>query len=667
MSAEQLRLTDALSAPGDERTRAAGDDAGDGWLATLRRAGVLLPGDVHVARAVARLTGDGDPRVLLAAALAVRAPRYGHVCLDLERVHAEGLAAEGEPVVEVALPEVGEWRAALAASPAVGLEERPLVLDGHRLYLDRYWRYEQRLVEGVGALVARRPDDRDPARVAAALDRLFPDAMTAGAPSGDDPQRRAAEVACRRALTVVTGGPGTGKTTTVVRLLAALLLSAPDGPPPRMVLAAPTGKAAARLQEALAEALEGGHLAVDDEVRAALGEVTASTLHRLLGFRPDNTTRFRRHAGNPLPYDVVVVDEASMASLPLMAKLLDAIADGTRLVLVGDRDQLASVEAGAVLGDVCGPRERTGRAERAGTDDIAGCVVELTRFHRFGPDSGIGAVARAIQRVDDDAEEVLEILRGTRVEVGTADGTASGSPDTTGAGPDRTVEASGGYRDVRLVAPQPGAPLPEGVLDEVVSGYRRAVEAALAGDPPQDVLSAFEELRVLCALRRGPEGAEALNLRLETALAERVPGYRAEEHFPVGRPLMVTRNDYGVRLFNGDVGVVVGDPEDPDRRLVAFPTVEGPPRLMAASRLPGAEAVWAMSVHKSQGSQYGRVVVVLPTVDTPAATRELVYTAVTRARTHVTVVAGEPLLATALGRRVQRASGLAERLWGRSL
>jgi exodeoxyribonuclease V alpha subunit len=332
-------------------------------------------------------------------------------------------------------------------------------------------------------------------------------------------------------------------------------------------------------------------------------------------------------------------------------------------VLVGDRDQLASVEAGAVLGDVCGPRGRTATAEPGEAEGLAGSVVELTRFHRFGADSGIGAVARAIQRVDHDAGEVLGLLRGTRVEVGAGVGSPSGGPRPAASGTAQTVETAEGYADVHLVSPDPSVPLPSPVMDEVVAGYRRAVEAAIAGDPPEQVLAAFDELRVLCALRRGPEGAEALNRHLETALAERVPGYRAEEHFPVGRPLMVTRNDYGVRLFNGDVGVVVGDRDDPERRLVAFPTVDGPPRLMAASRLPGAEPVWAMSVHKSQGSQYGRVVVVLPTVDTPAASRELVYTAITRARSHVTVIASEPLLATALGRRVQRASGLAERLW----
>jgi exodeoxyribonuclease V alpha subunit len=613
-----------------------GGDAGD--LRRLRALGVLDAAEAHVADAICRLVGEDRGEVRLAVALAVRAPRLGHVCLDLDRLAEHGLDVEGDPAVDVPLPAPRVWREALEASPAVRVAESspspddgarsaataPLVLDAGRLYLDRYWRYEDRLAARLRRLAARAADDRGQAEVTAALDRLFP-------PGDDDPdlQRRAAEVAATRALTVLSGGPGTGKTTTVVRLLATLLETGPTTPP-RVALAAPTGKAAARMGEAVAEALAAPWLALEPTTRAALHDVPAMTLHRLLGFRPDTPTRFRHHAGRPLPYDVVVVDEASMVSLPMAARLADALREGARLVLVGDRDQLASVEAGAVLSELCSPEAARGALEA--------CVVQLTRFHRFGPHSGIGAVARAVQRIDDDAEEVIDLLEGRRTE--------------TGRGP--------AYEDVALLDPVPEQPLPPDVERGVVDAYRAVVETALGGGEPARVLAAFERQRVLCALRAGPQGVEAVNVHLEQQLSTH--GYQVHERFPVGRPVMVTQNDYAVRLFNGDVGVVVPDPQDATRRVVAFPGTDGGVRLLAPGRLPPHETVWAMSVHKSQGSQFDRVVVLLPDQPSPILSRELVYTGVTRAREHVTVIARRDLLAAALVRSLPRASGLGERL-----
>jgi exodeoxyribonuclease V alpha subunit len=616
-------------------------------LTRLHELRVLSAADVHVTDAVARLTGERDPDVLLAIALAVRAPSQGHVCLELDRVHDRGLAAEGEQPVPVVLPPPAAWRTALAASPAVRAPDdehaiTPLVFDGDRLYLDRYWRYEQRLLAAIQRLAARGPADRDPAALDAALTQLFPLAPD----DGPDLQRRAAEVAATRALTVLTGGPGTGKTTTVVRLLATLLLTAPVAQLPRIVLAAPTGKAAARMAEAVREAVEG--LPVPDHVARALRAVPSSTLHRLLGWRPDRPTRFRHDHRHRLPYDVVVVDEVSMASLPLMAKLLDALDDRSRLVLVGDRDQLTSVDAGAVLDDLCGPRGT--RDDRAG---LEGSIVALTRFHRFGPDSGIGAVARAIQRPPGTGPGVLELLRGEVTERSWTDGAAP--------------PAGRGYRDVALVAPASGpgpSCVPGAVWAEVIERYRTAIEAALAGAPPEQVLKAHDRIRVLTALRRGPDGVEALNRAIEAALADAVDGYDLADRLPIGRPLIVTRNDARLQLFNGDVGVVVRDPDDPTRRRVAFPTPDGGVRLLSPARVPDPEPVFAMSVHKSQGSQFARVVLVLPTAGSPLLSRELVYTGITRASEHVTVVASDERLREALGRDVQRASGLARRLWG---
>lgn len=630
-------------------------------ITALRERDVLNAADVHVTDTIGRLAGERDPDVLLAAALAVRAPRLGHVCLELRRVREVGLAPEGRARIDVELPELDSWLAALKGSPAVRVSSdngnaAPLVLDGGRLYLDRYWRYEQQLADRLTSLLEQEPAEIDAGALQQRLDALFPG-------EGDALQRRAAENAAMRCLTVLTGGPGTGKTTTVVRVLAALLLAAHGDHPPRIVLCAPTGKAAARM----AETVRGiaGTLYAPEEAIAALQSLPALTMHRLLGWRPNSPTRFAHDAGNPLPYDVIVVDEASMASLPMMARLADALGEGARLILVGDRDQLTSVDAGAVFSNICGPSDAApytaqptladayggesdtpGAAEANGHSELAESIVTLTRFHRFGSGSGIGEVARAIQRVGTggaSADEVLNLLRGGR--------TAPGDPRQN--------------EEAALVEPASGRhPLPPDLLENVVDRYGDAVRSALDGAPAIEVLEAFERIRVLTALRRGPDGVHAINLAIERALATAIPGYAAGEAFPIGRPLLVMRNDHQSQIYNGDVGVVVRDPNSPTRRRVAFPAADGGVRLLAPARLPETEPVFAMSVHKSQGSQFERVVLVLPRVDSPLLSRELIYTGVTRAEESVAVVAGEDILATALGRRVQRASGLAERLWG---
>jgi len=631
-----MTVSDAVATP----------ELGD-QLARLRAEGVLEPADVHVAEAVGRLAGESDAQALLAIALAVRAPRLGHVCLDLARLLEVGVAPEGGDRVEVALPALDAWLDTLRASPAVrGPTEpdrvTPLVLDQHRLYLDRYWRYEQRLVARLRALAEQRPVGRvgpGSGELDAVLGRLFP-------AEEDAVQRRAAELAATHALTVLTGGPGTGKTTTLVRILATLWLTGDGGHPPRAVLAAPTGKAAARMSEAVRGSV--AQLDVPTEVRTALEELPALTVHRLLGYRPDAPTRFRHDATNPLPYDVVVLDEASMASLPLMAKLVDALPEGSRLVLVGDRDQLASVDAGAVLSDICGPGAGAEIVEAAPEGDdasIGDAIVRLTRSHRFGMDSGIGAVARAIRAAGDAAraDEVVALLRGERTEPG---------------GPTR-------YDDITLVAPDEAADggLPDDLVQEVVAAYAQPVRLAQQGAPPLDILAAFDRVRVLAALRQGPYGVLAIDRAITSGLRAAVPGYVEGERLPVGQLLMVTRNDHRLGLYNGDVGVVVRDDEHPERRRVAFPAPGGEVRRFAPARLPDVESVFAMSIHKSQGSQFDRVVVVLPPRQVPLLTRELVYTAVTRAREHVTMVAHEAVLLDALQRRVQRASGLTARLW----
>lgn len=656
----------------------------DPLLTAFHLAGVLSDADVRLATRLGRIGGDDDPEVLLATALALRGPRFGHVCVDLPRIAATvaveptpGSGGDGDdPAADLGAlpwPEPEAWASRLGASPLVrpeGEGATPLVLAGDRLYLDRYWTYEQQLATALQARAtepatgAAAPDDR----VAGWLDTLFGTADTL------DRQRLAAAVALRRRLAVIAGGPGTGKTYTVARVLALLHLAARDGDgdgrPLRAAVAAPTGKAAARLQESLREALD--DLELDADVRDAMARTPASTIHRLLGVHPGSATRFRHDARHPLPHDVVIVDEASMVSLPLMAKLVDAVRPEARLILLGDRDQLASVEAGAAFGDLCGPDGSRpvlrfspaaaaaltpvvgsglgAAATRARAPGIWDAIVRLDRNRRQEGAEVLAEVTAAIQRMGPgDAEAVVDRLRAG-----------------AGAGRRGGPEAEGGPRpSVRLLEPDREATVATGLLDEVVDAYRGVVEPALAGADPATVLDALGAVRVLCARRRGPDGVEAWNRAIERVLARRVGGFRPDQRWAVGRPLLVTENDPAVRLFNGDVGVLLPDPADPGQVLAAFWAPDGSVRTLRPTRLPACEPTFAMTIHKSQGSQFRHAVVVLGERPSPLLTRELVYTAVTRASEQVTVLAPAAIVAAALSRPIERSSGLQQRLWER--
>ena len=404
-------MSELVADPFDVRRALAVPDA----LRAFNEAGVLVAADVHVALRLAALAGEDDPAVTLAAALAVRGPRLGHVYVDLATARDTTVVDVDEPVDVGALPwpAVDDWVARLAASPLVG---GPLRLDDTRLYLDRYWREEQQLAADLRAFAEAETGALDVAALDDGLARLF------GGGDDDGLQRLAAESAVRRRFAVVAGGPGTGKTTTVARIVALLAeqAAAAGAPPPLVALAAPTGKAAARLEEAVHD--EAAKLDVADEVRAALLGLEASTLHRLLGRRRGSHSRFRHHRGNRLPHDVVVVDETSMVPLSLMARLVEAVRPEARLVLVGDPGQLSSIEAGAVLGDIVGD---AGAGRDAAVGPAAGRmpaatrlwprpgsrrprrgIVVLDRVHRFG--GGIAALASAVR--GGDADRVIEVL-----------------------------------------------------------------------------------------------------------------------------------------------------------------------------------------------------------------------------------------------------------------
>ncbi|MDP5182382.1 exodeoxyribonuclease V subunit alpha [Blastococcus sp. BMG 814] len=570
----------------------------DGVLRQFAEAGVLTAADVHVALRLARLGGEQHETVLLAAALAVRGVRAGSVCVELATVADSVVPEEDAEPIELTWPQ--DWSPLHDSSVvAVGADApwRPLRLVDGLLYLDRYWQQEQQV---------RRSLDERAARPAPTVNLASLPTLFAG--PAPDLQRLATAVAAGRWISVITGGPGTGKTHTVARLLR-LLLDQP-GPPPRVALAAPTGKAAARLQESVLEQAAAVGLPLD---------LTAQTLHRLLGWRPDSRSRFRHDATNRLPFDIVVVDESSMVSLTMMARLLEALRPTARLVLMGDPDQLTPVDAGAVLSDLvhrpAPPAAADGvpaetSADGAGLDDedrrqLRNGVVRLRVSQRYG--ANIAGLAEAVRT--GDADRVLELLD---------------------AGEDLALDPSTTAVEEQIRA----------VADEMRS-------AAEAGDADR-CLVLLGRHRLLCAHRHGPFGVSAWNDRIG-----RLTGAAAGEWAP-GLPLIVTANDYENKLWNGDTGVVVRTPEGP---RAAFPRGAGPAPV-PLSRLSAVSPAHALTVHRSQGSQFEAVTALLPPATSTLLTRELLYTAVTRASRSVRVVGSEEAVRAAVGRQVVRASGL---------
>jgi exodeoxyribonuclease V alpha subunit len=561
-----------------------------GLLRPFGDAGVFEAADVHVAQRLTELAGEPDERVALALALVVRALRGGSVCVDLRAAPAQ------VGVADLPWPDAEAWMTAVRASPLLG-SPPVLRLLGDLLYLDRYWLEEEQVCVDLLALSVSAAIGDTPA-----FERLFP--------PGYDEQRAAAEIALSQAVTVLTGGPGTGKTTTVARLLALLAGQAEraGAARPRIALAAPTGKAAARLAEAVAAEVQ----QLEPVDRARLAGLQATTLHRLLGSRPDTSVRFKHNRGNRLPHDVIVVDETSMVSLTMMARLLEAVRPGTRLILVGDPDQLASVEAGAVLADLVeGLRARR---------DVR--VAVLRTKHRFG--ESIGALAEAIRT--GDADRAVELLRagGQHIE---------------------WIEPGGSADRLRTV---------------LVSHALRMREAAVLG-AAEVALRTLDEHRLLCAHREGPYGASHWNRQVQRWLAEET-GQPMSLEWYAGRPLLVTANDYGLKVFNGDTGVVVAGQEGSRDGLRAVIAGATGPLFFATGRLADVETMHAMTIHKSQGSQAEEITVLMPPEDSRLLTRELFYTAVTRAKVKVRVVGSEAEVRAALGRRAVRASGLRLRL-----
>ncbi len=594
--------------------------------------------DRHFADLMAKLSGNSDRDLWLAAALTSHLTQEGHVCLDLGSFAGGWVSCPDNPAQNVlCCPPLADWVRALKSCRVVGSpgDFRPLILDkSNRLYLHRYWRYERLLADFIRARINLVCHDVNDLILQNGLNRLFPRA----ADDGTDWRRIAAVTAARRMFSVITGGPGTGKTSTVVKILALLIEQA--GGSIDIALTAPTGKAAAKLKDSVRSAKE--TLNCVPEVRAAIPDETF-TLHRLLGTIP-GSAQFRFHRENQLPHRVVVIDEASMVDLPLMTKLTQAMADDARLILLGDKDQLASVEPGSVFGDICQTRKDSLAASRhaeatasAGlgvlsplveTATTAPSIVVLQKSFRFGENSGIHLLSQAVNA--GDGASALALL-------------------AEGACPDIA------WHDI------PAPHSRESCLEtKIVDGYRRYLEAP-------NIKEAFEMLasfRILCGWRRGPYGVISIGEIVQRVLTQ-AGLLHARGRWYHGLPIMINENDYSTKLFNGDLGIVFAAPEgnaSESSLRVFFPREGDSPWSILPMRLPAHENAYALTVHKSQGSEFDEVLLLLPDAFSPVLTRELIYTGITRARKRVEIWGKREVFVEAVSRRVERSSGLKDAL-----
>jgi len=573
--------------------------------------------EAHLIAVMARIEPATQPLELLGLATASRGATHGHSCIELSAVEKVGATllpagtGTGKPT-EISWPAADEWSSALVkgltvANPDEADREpiRPLVFDGHRIYLQRYWVHESRVANQLRSRSSVAADHTSIESVVESLFEFDEGVADAGA-DFDDRQKRAVEVALQGGLSIITGGPGTGKTFTIARILAgAHMLAAARGRSLNVALAAPTGKAAARITESQKSV-----------------QNPATTIHQLLGFAPGD--KFRHNRNNPLPHDMVIIDEASMVSLSLMSRLLEAVRPDATVVLVGDPDQLASVDVGTVLSDIIGPVT----ASASSSDSLAppGGLEEritvLKHAHRFGELSPIATLAETIQSGDYES---------TRAAIESASCLDWVSPTDTS--------------------------MVRHLTDQVIDASAASVKAAMNHDPAE-ALRAAVSLKVLCATRMHRFGLHHWSDLIEAAVCDQI-GIDTPHRWFAGLPIIITANDRVNRVANGDTGVVVS--VDGEAR-VALPGAEGI-RYISPSRLSQFEPWWAMTIHKSQGSEFDHVVVSLPPAGSPVLTRELLYTAITRAKSKITILADEESIREALLRPVSRASGLRSRLW----
>jgi exodeoxyribonuclease V alpha subunit len=601
--------------------------------------------DFHFAQFIMQFCKKDDPDLFLAATLVSQATQNGDICLDLGKCAGTVIFENEKHDETFVAPELDDWLRKIKACPAVGRpgQKRPLILDDHhRLYLFRYWEYEAILAD----LIRQRVQDqclvRDGKRLKKCLTKHFP----AENDQVINWQKIAAISAVLNKISIITGGPGTGKTFTITKILV-LLMELADTDGVKICLAAPTGKAAARLQESIRHTVQLQNCS--DPIKKSI-TTEVKTIHRLLRPRA-NSPYFYHNSENPLAADTVIIDEASMVDLALMSKLMQAVPMSARLVLIGDKDQLASVEAGSVLGDICDRNVlhgfskkykekvlkftgedldvvKTPPAPKSGLQD---CIVVLNRNYRFSAGSDIGALSRFVNR--GDADSAIKLLKNNMTQ---------------------TIEWHNMDSEETIL---------KSLEDNLVKGYRTYLSSA----DPMLALEEFARFKLLCALRIGPLGVLSIN-RLAEEILQRLglihldptgsnPWYK-------GRPVLITRNDYNLGLFNGDIGIAWPNPDGNSQQLlVFFPTPDGRVKSYAPHRLPEHETVFAMTVHKSQGSEFDEVILLLPAKDYPVLTRELIYTGLTRARHRFSVWTKASVFKNAIIQKIDRTSGLRESLW----
>lgn len=572
----------------------------------LYEQGILSPLDLHLAKFLHPLVQPTHDYILLSVALLSDAVAQGNICLDLSDYAQQYFPKfPQEGVTPIFCPELQDWLNTLKNCAVVGApgEFKPLILDDFHLYFYRYWQYEQLLAEQIRQHL--QPVPIDAAKLEAGLQRLFV--------GNDSLQQLAARRAVEQGFCIISGGPGTGKTSTVVKILALLL---EQDPKLRIAVAAPTGKAAARLQEVITQYKQ--TLDCETSIKQAIPQ-HSHTIHRLLGAYY-NSAQFKFNADNPLPYDVIVVDEASMIDLALMTKLAAAIAPTARWILLGDKDQLASVEAGTVLGDMCD--------SLGANENLRQNTVLLKNSYRFHKDSGIGQLAAVVNA--GDGQGAIQLIRQEKIG-------------------DVRVHRDILWHELDTLETQQKT-----LLQQIM----QPLEPYFSSSEPEQVLKHFGQFRVLCAMRQGFYGVERINRLIEQELSARKRinlSYRWYHRCPI----MVTRNDYTLKLFNGDIGVILWNK---NRELMTyFADSDGNIRAIAPQRLPAHETVYAMTIHKSQGSEFDNVLMLLPNQWVGLLTRELIYTGLTRAKKHITIWSNSNILVQAIQNKISRHSGLKRR------
>ncbi len=599
--------------------------------------------DMHFGQMMEKLDDNNNPSIFLTAALLSSFTRQGQVCLDLGMMEGRQLLTKEENSAPVFCPDINTWISELKMSSIVGNpgEFKPLIMDNSErlLYLHRYFQYQETLIRFIKSRVGETVTPDFPL-LKKGLARMFPQNT---ARNEIDWQKIAAIVSCLKKICVISGGPGTGKTTTIVRIIT-LILEQTSSKVFKIALLAPTGKAAMRLREAIQDAKE--QINCPDYIRDIIPNET-STIHRFLG-TIFGSPYFKHNEKNLLDVDMVIVDEASMVDIALMAKLIHALPQHTSLILVGDKDQLASVEAGAVFGDICNSGNSSSFSgefadvlssltgnnknlfkpieDKTGVND---CIVQFQTSYRFGKDSGIGAVSRAVNNGAGD--RAIDLLKDDAY------------PDIQ-------------WHDL----PRP-KDLPEKLQDFVINGFQKYLNA----NDPSTALKEFDSFRILCALREGPYGVHAINNMIEATFRKERIIQTSAVWYPL-RPIMITSNNYQLQLFNGDTGIVLPNREDNNRPQVYFSGKDSRIRTFYPDALADYETVYAMTVHKSQGSEFEKTILILPDQESPVLTRGLIYTGITRTQKELIIWGEESVFLNAVSRSIKRTSGLLDAFKGSS-